>query len=84
MQYIRNTDGCHSSAFQRREQYTAQCIAERHTIPSLKGADYKFAIIPSLSLALDFRHNHIRDTRHGSPLPVETVETLPIGMSNRR
>ena len=53
-----------------RKQHTPQGIAERHTITTLKRADNKFAIVSSFSFTLDLRHNHVCDTRHGSPLPL--------------
>jgi hypothetical protein len=70
MQHIRNADGAYSGSLQGGKQDAAQSIAERYTITTLKGADNKFTVISSLSLTLDFRHNHIRDTHHVSPLPV--------------
>ncbi len=70
MQHIRNADGGHSRAVQRGEQDAAQGIAQRHAVATLQRADNEFAVISSFCFALDLRHDHVRDTSHGSPLPL--------------
>ena len=53
-----------------------RAVAKRHAIPVLKRTNNKLAVITSLCLALDLRHNHVCNSSHGSPSLVEATNSL--------